>query len=163
MKAKFGLNDLGLYFAQSKGDPSDYDRRKFTVHLEIDRQDLPKRDTIESFFNQGKTPSTAFFGTPMILQKPFTYFAEDDVKNSLITHARKQFSLGKSLQNTTIYGAQLNNWASSSQTETLLEALIKVESITVKKVIKGKSTKSFRGRLFYAIIPDKASCSITFY
>ena len=163
MKAKFGLAELGLYFAQSKGDKSDYDRRKFTVHIEIDRQDLPKRDSIESFFNQGKTPSTAFFGTPMILQKPFTYFVEDDVKNSLVNHARKQFSLGKSLQNTTIYGAQLNNWASSSKTETLLEVLMKVESITSKKVIKGKSTKTFRGRLFYAIIPDKSSRSITFY
>ena len=40
---------------------------------------------------------------------------------------------------------------------------MKLESITEKKVVKGKSNKSFYGRLFYAIIPDRSNKSIEFF
>ena len=64
MKAKFNLAELGFYFAQSKGNPSYYDSRKFTVHLGIDRQDLPKRDAIEYYFNQVKYHQLLFLVHP---------------------------------------------------------------------------------------------------
>ena len=38
-----------------------------------------------------------------------------------------------------------------------------VESITDKKVLNAKSSKIFKGRLFYAIIPNKKDESVTFY
>ena len=38
-----------------------------------------------------------------------------------------------------------------------------VESITDKKVLNAKSSKIFKGRLFYAIIPNKKDKSVTFY
>ena len=41
--------------------------------------------------------------------------------------------------------------------------LISVEIITEKKIIKRKSNSSFTGKLFYAIVLDKASNSVTFY
>ena len=40
---------------------------------------------------------------------------------------------------------------------------ISVESIVDKHIAKGKTTSTFRGRLFYAIVPDKWTKSITFY
>ena len=162
-KSKFNLSHLGFWWTQPKSDNSDYDRRKFTLHIEIDRQDLPKREHIERFFHQGKSVKTAFFGTPMILTKPFNYDLDDNTKSSLVTHARKQFSMGKSLQSTVIYGAQLSNWANSSKTSTLLEELMQLTSITEKSIIKGNSTKKFFGRLFHAIIPDQNSKTVEFF
>ena len=38
-----------------------------------------------------------------------------------------------------------------------------VESIHEKKVVKRKTSKSFKDRLFYGIIPDDSSKTITFY
>ena len=37
------------------------------------------------------------------------------------------------------------------------------ESITKKKIVKGKLTSGFNGRLFYATTPGKATKSVTFY
>ena len=161
--SKFNLSNLGLWWTQSKGDSSEYDRRKFTVHIEIDRKDLPKREAIHTFFNQGKSVTSAFFGTPMILTRPFNYNMEDDMKATLSMHARKQFSMGKSLQSTTVYGINISNWSNAEKSSTLLEELIKVESIKEKTVIRGKATKKFFGRLFYAIIPNKKHKSVEFY
>ena len=48
--------------------------------------------------------NTILFGTPMIF---FDYFAEDDVKESLDKHTRKQTSLVKSMRSSTITGVQL--------------------------------------------------------
>ena len=39
---------------------------------------------------------------------------------------------------------------------------MQVKSITMKQIVKGKSSTTFTGRLFYAIIPDNVSKSITF-
>ena len=96
-------------------------------------------------------------------QKSFDYIAEDDEKEKLENHVRKQSSLGKSIRCTTISGVQLNNWTSSAKDHTLLRELMAVESIVDEKIVKGKKSSTFRGRLFYAIIPDKASKTITFH
>ena len=164
MKNKFNLSELGLWFSQARSAQSEFDRSRFTLHLEIDRNDLPKRAQMEQYFNHSvRSLDTTFFGTPMLLTKPFDYFAEDDEKEKSENHARKQSSLGKSIRSTTISGVQLNNWTSSAKDHTLLRELMAVESIVDKKIVKGKKSSTFRGRLFYAIIPDKASKTITFH
>ena len=89
-KTKFGLTELGLWFTQPRSAKSgEYNKAKHTLHIEIDRDDLPKRVYIENFFNTSKSNSSAFFGVPMILTPAFDYFAEDDVKASLENHSRK--------------------------------------------------------------------------
>ena len=162
-KAKFDLSELGLWYNQPRSEKyGEYNKAKHTLHIEIDRDDLTKRASIEIFFNTAKSNSTAFFGVPMILTPAFDYFAEDDVKASLENHSRKQISLGKSLRCTTISGVRVNNWATSDKSSTLLQSLMTVESITDKKIV-GKSDKIFKGKLFYAIIPDRITNSVTFY
>ena len=162
-KTKFDLTHLGFWWTQPKGEITEFDRRKFSLHIEIDRQDLPKRETIEQFFKKGNSVKSAFFGTPMILTKPFNYNLENNVKSTIEVHARKQFTMGKSLQSTIIYGAQLSNWANSSKTSTLFEELMRLTSITEKSVIKGNSKKKFQGRLFHAIVPDQINKTVEFY
>ena len=164
MKAKFKLSELGLWFTQPRsGKNGAFDSNKFTVHIEIDRKDLPKRIKMEQYFNRSsKSLDSSFFGTPMILTPAFDYSLDDSTKANLENHARKQASLGKSLRSTTISGVQLNNWSSRAKTSTLLRDLMEVESIVVKKVIKGNKAATFRGRVFYAIIPDRTSNCVTF-
>ena len=135
MKTKFNLKELGLYFTQPRNS-GDHDRSKYTLHLEIDRNDLPKRHAMEQYFNHStRSLNTTFFGTPMLLTKAYDYFAEDDVKANLETHCRKQTSLGKSMRSTVVTGVQLNNWADSTKTKTLLHELMAVESIMAKKIL----------------------------
>ena len=163
MKEKFGLSELGLWFTQPRTSKSgEFNTDKFVLHMEIDRKDLPKRLEMEQYFNHSPSGiDNAFFGTPMLLARPFDYSADDDVKASIDNHARKQLRLGNSLRSTVVTGVQLCNWSNSSKTSTLLRDLMEVESITSKKIMKGKSTTSFKGRVFYSIIPDKNSS--TFY
>ena len=68
---------------------------------------------IKEFFNHLlKGIDNTFFGTPMILTKAFNYFSDDDVKNNLSMHSRRQVSLGKALTSTVMVGVGLNKWAS---------------------------------------------------
>ena len=99
----------------------------------------------------------------MLLTKAFNYFADDDLKANLSMHSRKQVSLGKSLNSTVVFGVGLNNWMSSAKKSTLLRELMQVESITEKKILKGKTESKFKGRLFYAIVPNRSTKAITFY
>ena len=99
----------------------------------------------------------------MLLTKAFNYFADDDLKTNLALHSRKEVSLGKALLCTTIVGVGLNNWTSMEKKSTLLKELMSVESITEKKIMKGNKEKNFKGRLFYAIIPNRDTKCITFY
>ena len=163
MKMKFELSELGLWFTQpctSKG--GQFNKDKFVLHLEIDRKDLPKRAAVEAFFNHSpNSVDSTFLGIPMLLAKAFDYYADDDVKETLDNHARRQTSLGSSLCSTVITGVQLCNWSCSNKTSTLLRDLMEVESIVEKIVVKSKKLTSFKGRVFYAIIPDKNT--YTFY
>ena len=155
-KKKFGLSELGLWFTQPRSHKfGDYNKAKHILHIEIDRDDIHKRPSIETFFNSAKSTLSVFFGVPMILTPAYDYFAEDDVKSSLDNHSRKQTSLGKSLRCTTISGVRMNNWANSAKTSTLLQSLMAVESITDKKVLNAKSAKVFKGRLFTQSFPIK--------
>ena len=115
MKTKFNLKELGFLFSQPRtGKEGKFDRSKFTLYLEFDRNDLPKRAAMEQYFNHyPRSLNNTIFGTPMILTKVYDYFAEDNIKESLDNHARKQTSLGKSMRSTIISGVQLINWANS--------------------------------------------------
>jgi hypothetical protein len=163
MKIKFGLRELGFWFTQPRTSKSgEFNRDRFVLHLEIDRKDLPKREKMEQYFNDSSASIDAnFFGVPMLMVKPFTYYADDDVKDKIDKHARRQASLGGALRSTTISGIQLCNWSNLDKTSTLLRDLMEVESTVEKKVIKSKKTTTFKGRVFYAIIPDKST--FTFY
>ena len=145
MKKRFGLEELGLWFTQPRTSRSgEFSKTKFTLHIEIDRKDLPKRAEMERFFNH--SPSTVdnyFFGTPLLLAKAFDYFADDDVKEQLDNHARKQASLGSSLRSTIVTGVQLCNWANSKKTSTLHRDLMEVESI-VEKSYQGEKAYNFQ-------------------
>ena len=162
-KVKFNLSELGMWFTQPRTSrSSDFSKDKFTVHIEIDRSDIHKRDTIEQFFNHSPSGlDNTFLGTPMLLVKAFDYYADDDVKVNIDNHARKQTNIGKSLRCTKVPGIQLCNWSNSDKNSTLLRDLMATESIVEKKVIKGKNTTKFKGRVFYSIVPDRNS--YTFY
>ena len=146
-KTKFKLSELGLWFTLPRGDKSStFDKAKFVLHIEIDRNDLPRRKVIEEYFNSpNNTIANTFFGNPMMLTKQFDYF-DDEGKRTLENHARKQTSLGKSLRSIVVYGTQINNWANSQKSSTLFNKLMKVESITTKKVVKGSKTSTFKGQ-----------------
>ena len=94
---------------------------------------------MEQYFNSSPTSlDTTFFGTPMILTKPFDYCAEDNVKESLDNYARKKTSLCKDIRSYAITGVQLNNRAHGKKIETLLHKLMAVDSMVDKKIGKVK-------------------------
>ena len=99
----------------------------------------------------------------MILTPAYAYSADEDILEKLSNHSRNQTSLGKSIQSTTISGIQVNNCFDKYKTIIFMRTLMVVESITEKKIVKVKLTSSFKGKLFYAIIPDKAIKTVTLY
>ena len=161
---KFSLSTLGLWWGIPRQKKGEYNSNKAVIHIEIDQKDYTKRKNIEKFFNSNSTGiDNHFLGVPMLLTPPFNYFANDEVKATLETHSRKQVSLSKAISYTTISGIGLSNWANGDKTSTLLRELMSVESITKKKIMKGKKSSTFLGRLFYAIIPNRANKTVTFY
>ena len=163
-KTKFNLSELGLYFAIPRVmESTEWDKSRNSIHIEINRSDLQKRKNMETYFKSSRSLDNTFFGIPMILAPAFNYQAEDEVNLSLNNHTRKQSSLGKSIRSITISGIQVSNWADKTNKLTFLRELMGIESIHEKKVIKGKSSTSFKGRLYYGIIPDSISKTVTFY
>ena len=52
MKEKFGLSELGLWFTQARTSRSGkFNKGKFTLHMEIDRKNLPKRVEMKKYNN----------------------------------------------------------------------------------------------------------------
>ena len=89
---------------------------------------------------------------------------DDEVKIRVTKHAKKQEIIGNSIKSVTIGGTQILNWADDKLEKTLHRQLMQVESIHDKKVImkdkegenqKNKDNNRFKGRLFYAIIPNQ--------
>ena len=90
VKAKFGLSELGLWFTQPRTSSGEFSKNKFTLHLEIERKDLPKRLEMERYFNNSPASiNHNFFGIPLLLAKAYDYFDDDDVKEQIDNHARK--------------------------------------------------------------------------
>ena len=93
----------------------------------------------------------------------FSPFLDDDVKSRIDLHVRKQELIGQQVQSCTITGIEITSWAEDTKCHTMHRQLMTVESIYEKEVANSKSKKKFKGRLFYAIVPNKKSRSTTFY
>ena len=97
----------------------------------------------------------------------FTPFLDDKLKMRITKHAKKQLTIGCNIKSITLGGTQVLNWADSKMENTFHRQLMGVESIFNKTVItnvnaKGKDKITFRGRLFYAIIPNQKTKITTF-
>ena len=71
--------------------------------------------------------------------------------------------IGSNIKFITITGLQILNQADKAKEYTLHRELMQVESIQVEKVIIDKGNSSFKGRLFYAIVPNRKRKSVEFY
>ena len=83
---------LGMWMPMLRTNTSsDFDSSKLALDIEINRQDLPKRAAMEQYFNHSpRTLASTFFGTPMMLVKPFDHFADDDIKATQLNHSQKK-------------------------------------------------------------------------
>ena len=68
----------------------------------------------------------------------FKPFLEDDIKDRITLHGRKQESLGKAIKSTTISDVQLLSWADSNKVKTLQHELTRIEIIYEKHTGRGK-------------------------
>ena len=164
-KKMFKLKYVGFWWTQPKSELSwAFTPKQFSVHYEIDRSDLEKNENIKSFFNKNiSSVDNNFFGTPMSISPIFTPFLDDEVKMRITRHARKQLMIGSNIKSITITGIQILNWADKHKEYTLHRELMQVESINEKKVINSNGTSNFKGRLFYAIVPNQKRKSVEFY
>ena len=102
-----------------------------------------------TYFNNSPTSiDTTFFGTPLLLTKAFNFFDDDEVKEQIDNHERKQLSLGSSLRSIDVTGVQLSNWSNSQRTSTLHRDLMAFECIISKTVIKGKNHLNSKAGFF---------------
>ena len=163
-KVKFNLKHLGLWWTQARSsNGGEWNRSKSVLNIEIDKCDQFKTIEIENYFNSySKAPADNFLGTPMTFVPAYNNLLDDDTKDRISKNVRSQGHLGKSIKCITITGIALNNWINKKEKKTLLEELMSLESIYEKKVA-GKKDKTFKGRLFYAIIPTSATKTATFY
>ena len=65
----------------------------------------------------------------------FKPFLEDDVKDRITLHGRKQENLVKAINSTIISGIQILNWADSKKLKTLHHELMSIESIYEKTLV----------------------------
>ena len=99
----------------------------------------------------------------MVFCPVFNYFASVEIKQKIVEHSVNQDSLGKSINCILVSGIQPNNWCDKTQQHTLLRHLMSVESLYEKAIASKGNKKRWRGRLFYAIIPDSQTHSVSFY
>ena len=97
----------------------------------------------------------------MSIIHPFTPFLDDKVKMKITSHVRKQQIMGNNIQSTTITGVNITNCADGNKQNTLYCQFMAIKSIYDKTVVNSKKKKKFPGRLFYAIIPNQRSKSVT--
>ena len=170
----FKLKALGMWWAFPKSELSwTKDVKKWSLHYEIDRSDVEsgKNEDIIAYFN--KTSSLVdnnFVGIAMSVAPIFKPFHDDEIKMRITKLAKKQLTIGMNLRSITLGGTQILNWADSKMENTLHRQLMCVESIFNKTVVKsgrdntnGKDKSTFKGRLFYAIIPNQKTKMTTFY
>ena len=170
-KQKWNLSHLGLYwgFPRSKLGGA-YTMKKNVLHIEIDRSDHEKIEHIRTFFNQKSTSVTQqFWGTPMQWVPQWDYRLDDEVGDRIERNKETQYKIGMSLKSCTIIGANLFNLTQGNPKKTLHRTLMEIESIHDKYIAlhsdptSTQQRKSFKGRLFYAIIPTSSSNKVTFY
>ena len=171
-KKMFKLKYLGLWWACPKSDTSwTKDAKKWALHYEMDRSDIDdgKHEDILAFFSKNSSlVDKNLFGTAMSIAPIFKPFLDDEMKMKINRHAKKQASIGSNINSITLGGTHIRNWCDEKMENTLHHDLMMIESIYEKKVITsitvGKpKNNTFKGRVFYAIIPNQKSKMTTFY
>ena len=84
-------------------------------------------------------------------------------KINISEHAKNQLSIGSQIRSISLSEVQLYNWYNRDDKHTIHRQLMTIESITTKTVVRSDGNKTFRGRLFYAIIPNSKKKTFTFY
>ena len=173
---KWNLKDLGLYwsFLRSKKKGT-YTVSKNAIHIEINRTDEAKLELIKAFFNQKSTTATnQFWGTPMQWVPQWDYRVRDEVNDSIERNKDSQHKLGMNLRSCSVRGVNLYNMLKVGDSKkTLHQQLMELESVHDKYVeihtdqngqlLETPNKKAFKGRLFYAIIPQSDAKTATFY
>ena len=160
----FGFKHLGLTWMFGKSYVKGYNQDKFKLHGEIDMMDLKKADKLKAYLNgPSKTVVTNPFGTPLLLIEEHDNSLSQTDKDRVYNQVVAQESISKSLDKVVVTGIKVTNWITNTDTkqETLLQRLMETQSITAKRTIRNE--KTFYGRLFYAIVPNTAARSATFY
>ena len=145
------------------------DRNQKAIHLETESLKAASlQAAMENFFNQEQK---TFFGTNMTFIKGGRY-PSNAQKIKLQRYAPIQTSLlGNMIESDfdikifasiKILASAPNGKPAMERKMTLMEALMKVQSITPKLSVKGESTNTFFGNLFYAISPNSESGMHTF-
>ena len=169
-KQKWNLKHLGLHWSYTRSkNGGAYTVKKSALHIEIDRSDETKLKAIESFFNQKSTSvQKQFWGTPMQWVPQFDYSLSDEIHERIDRNKETQYKLGMSLKSCTVQGVHLYNFVEAEKT--LHRRLMELESIHEKTINERSSNldapmtkRSFKDRLFYAIIPDGQNHAATFF
>ena len=142
-KKLFNLSILDFWWTQPRADKSgNFIPAKLQVHIESDTSDSEKIPEMFQYFNQNNSSiDKNFFCTPMSLIPIFKPFLDNDIKDRINMHVRKQESLGKGVKSITISGVEVLNFAGPAKIDTLHHELMSVESI-YKKVPKEALTKN---------------------
>ena len=152
---------LGLMWEFAKGLKG-FKREKFKMHAEIDMCDCHKKDDIRTYFNRKSSSLLSnFLGTPMLLAPTVTPGMDNNEKQCVFRQIRSHEKLMRNLEYCTVYGVQPSNYVDNKARVTLLQKLMEIESITPKRLVRDEST--FYRWLFYAVIPNRADNSVTFY
>ena len=107
-KNLFDLKYLGFWWTQPRSDTGgNFSPKKINLHIEIDRSDDKMVSVITHYFNRNSNVDGNLFGTPMSFIPLYSPFMDDEGKNRIGTHVKKQGSLGKSIQSTTVSGTKL--------------------------------------------------------
>ena len=169
-KQRWQLKHLGLHWSYMRSkNGGAYSRNKNALHIEIDRSDENKLQDISSFFNQKSTAvHQQFWGTPMQWVPQWDFSLSDDDHERIDRNKTTQYRLGTSLKSCTVQGINLYNYTEPGKT--LHRKLMELESIHEKFVqtraadhTQSATRKSFKGRLFYAILPDSRNKRATFF
>ena len=155
-KSMFGLKFLGLFWTQPRSENSGkFSSTKMSLSYKIDCSDLDKHDEILNYFNKySKKVDDNFFGTPMTVAPIYTPFLDNEEKINISEHGKQQLSIGSQIRSISLSDVQLYNWYNRDDKHTIHRQLMTVESIMTKTVVRSNGNKTFRGRLFYAIIPS---------
>ena len=167
----FQLKHLGLWWAYPKSESGwTKDMKKWALHYEMDRGDVEddKNDKILAYFSKNSSHvDNNFFGTAMSVAPIYRPYLDDEIKMKINRHTKKQLAIGSNIKSISLGGTQILNWADSNMESTLHRELMMIESIFEKKVISSRTSNNngnkFKGRLFYAIIPNQRTKATTFY
>ena len=151
------------------GQKGKSDRNQKAIHLETESMKVSSlQAAMEKFFN---TEQTTFLGTSMTFIKGGRY-PSNAQKIKLQRYAPIQASLLSNMieadfdikifQPIKISAPAPNGKPAIETKMTLMEALTRIQSITPKQCVKGESTSTFFGNLFYAISPNSESGMHTF-